>query len=109
MTRALMRDRREKIIGGIWRLACVLPLTPWPVVFYIQSFPAYTRGRHSAEALTAVATPFLFINLGFSIVSLVIILASRAPVEVKAWVGIAIVIHYFILQQYIFNNAIYYV
>jgi hypothetical protein len=97
-----------KVIGGIWRLACVLPLTPWPVVFYIQSFPAYSKGRHSAEPLTTVATHFLFINLGFSILSMIIILATRAPAGVKIWTCLAIAIHFFILQQYIFSNSVYY-
>ena len=82
----------------------ILPLTPWPIVFYYQTLGDYSLGRHSANALHAIANQVIMINLGFSIVGIIMALLSGVSGAGKAYAIAWIILHHFIFFFYIINN-----
>lgn len=75
-----MTTDSEKILT---RLGCIIPITLWPVMFFVQSQGTYSTGRHSAEALHAVGGLSLCIAVGLSGIGLLLIMSGNRFIEIR--------------------------
>lgn len=91
------------------RLAYLAPLTPWPVLTWIQAQGTYSTGRHSAEALHAIGSLAMLITLVTAGIGLVALVCARPRTAmVGAWAVFALANH-FALFTYVCDHAIVYV
>jgi len=89
-------------------LAFAIPLTPWPVLVWIQSQGTYTWSKHSAEALNAVASQAMVACLATTTLGFVLVLAcGRNAATRYAWTALAI-LNAIALWSYIIANAVAY-
>jgi hypothetical protein len=100
-------EKKEKIGKMMWRLGCILPLTPWPIVFYYQTLGDYNYGRHGGgPALHAVAQNLVWINLAFSLIGLFMALASRVSADRKLAAFLGIAVQHVIFVEHVARNAV---
>ncbi|HZH98379.1 MAG TPA: hypothetical protein VEX38_05360 [Fimbriimonadaceae bacterium] len=89
--------------------AFLVPLTPWPVLIWINSLEEYMySARHSAEPLFAVGSEALIAILVTSLLGLISVLMDGCPAHFAVWClfGLA---NAWLLCTYVFANAVAYV
>ncbi len=90
-----------------FRMGCILPLTPWPIVFHYQTLGNYNYGSHGGgPALHAVVQDLVWINLAFSVIGLILVLACPVSSERKAIGFVGIVLHHIIFVNYVANSSV---
>jgi hypothetical protein len=90
------------------RLAFVIPFTPWPVFFWVNSLGRYSTGRHSAEALYPMREEaVLFTGASWAVGLLLILLVRRDPWLKVWWVNVT-AINAWLLWQYLLGHALAY-
>lgn len=75
----------------LWRLGIWIPLTPWPVLIWIQSLGRAPWSIHSAEALFIVANQALALSVITGAAGLVldsVFAGNRNQKTLGVWVGV---------------------
>lgn len=98
----------DKLDKMVFRVGCLLPLTPWYVVFHYLGLPDYNRGRHSANALFSVASHLFNVNLAFGAIALVAILCGDADDDIKKIAAVLVVLHFFFFDYFLLSNSVSY-
>lgn len=89
-------------------MGCILPLTPWFVVFHYLGLPDYALGIHSANALFSVASHLFIVNLAFSVIALAAIVAGDTEDDIKKFAAVFVVLHFFFFDYFLLANAVAY-
>jgi len=98
----------ERTLDMITRLGWEIPLTLWPSLFLIRAQGTYSTGRHSAEALHAVAGLALGIASGLTAFGILLVMCGKRDAETRIMAIMAIVIHYFLICGFISGSAVAY-
>lgn len=104
----VMTKWQQSFFDGLLRVGAILPFTLWPVMIWIQSFGAYSRGRHSVEALFSVGSIVLPLALAFSIIGFLAACSLRTSIQTKFGLVALLIVNCLFLCSYIDSNAVAY-
>ncbi len=92
-----------------YRLSFWLPLCPWPVFLWIQSQGEYMwTPRHSAEAMNAVAFEARLAVIVSTTVAAALAGLCAKTWEQRGWSLAFLIIHFWIIKEWVVNNAVAY-
>lgn len=104
-TKDKLRLRRKPIT----RLGWYLPVCIWPVIIFIDAQGDYSTGRHSAAALYPVVTQLFSLNIVLSLLGIVLILCGERGTGTRVGSILWVLIHFFGVVKFLFDNARLYV
>ncbi|MFM9874116.1 MAG: hypothetical protein ACKVQS_11710 [Fimbriimonadaceae bacterium] len=104
-----MARSKEGALDIRTRLGGLIPLTVWPSIFLIQMQGIYSTGRHSAEALHAVAGLVCGIATGLTVLGLILALLGRREAKIRFLVMGFVLLNFICIYEYLGANSVMYV
>lgn len=90
------------------RLAFLIPVTPWPVFFWIQHQGPYGVGKHSAEPLYPVALHAYLATISVHALGIVLLYCFVADWRLRVPWLIGVALHGLLMWEFLERNAVAY-